>query len=51
MYFGESKSEGGQKSGQPVPKENAGYQAGYSPTGQGEDEFRELQDDDGELPF
>ena len=26
MYFGDSKSEGGQKSGQPVPKE-AGYQA------------------------
>ena len=51
MYFGDSKSDSGQKSGQPAPKENAGYQAGYSPTGQGEDEFRELQDDDGELPF
>ena len=50
MYFGDSRSEGGQKSGQPVPKE-AGYQAAYSSTGQGADEFRELQDDDGELPF
>lgn len=50
MYFGDSKSEGGQKSGQPVPKE-AGYQAAYSSTGREADEFRELQDDDGELPF
>ncbi len=50
MYFGDSKSEGGQKSGQPVPKE-AGYQAVYSSTGRETDEFRELQDDDGELPF
>ena len=50
MYFGESRSEGGQKSGQPVPKE-AGYQAAYSSTGREADEFRELQDDDGELPF
>ena len=50
MYFGDSKSEGGQKSGQPVPKE-AGYQAVYSSTGREADEFRELQDDDGELPF
>ena len=46
----DSKSEGGQKSGQPVPKE-AGYQAAYSSTGREADEFRELQDDDGELPF
>ena len=50
MYFGDSRSEGGQKSGQPVPKE-AGYQAAYSSTGREADEFRELQDDDGELPF
>ena len=50
MYFGDSRSEGGQKSGQPVPKE-AGYQAAYSSTGRETDEFRELQDDDGELPF
>ena len=50
MYFGDSKSEGGQKSGQPVPKE-AGYQAAYLSTGREADEFRELQDDDGELPF
>ena len=49
MYFGDSRSEGGQKSGQPVPKE-AGYQAAYSSTGREADEFRELQDDDGELP-
>ena len=49
MYFGDSRSEGGQKSGQPVPKE-AGYQAAYSSTGRETDEFRELQDDDGELP-
>ena len=50
MYFGDSRSEGGQKSGQPVPKE-AGYQEAYSSTGREADEFRELQDDDGELPF
>ena len=50
MYFGDSRSEGGQKSGQPVPKE-AGYQAAYLSTGREADEFRELQDDDGELPF
>ena len=50
MYFGDSRSEGGQKSGQPVPKE-AGYQAAYSSTGREADEFRELQDDAGELPF
>ena len=50
MYFGDSKSDGGQKSGQLAPRENAGYQA-YSSTGQGADEFQELQDDDGELPF
>ena len=50
MYFDDSKSEGGQKSSQPVPKE-AGYQAAYSSTGRETDEFRELQDDDGELPF
>ena len=50
MYFGDSRSEGGQKSGQPVQKE-AGYQAAYSSTGREADEFRELQDDDGELPF
>ena len=50
MYFGDSRSEGGQKSGQPVPKE-AGYQAAYSSTGREADEFRELQDDDGELLF
>ena len=50
MYFGDSRSEGGQKSGQPVPKE-AGYQAAYSSTGREADEFRELQDDDGKLPF
>ena len=50
MYFGDSRSEGGQKSGQPVPQE-AGYQAAYSSTGREADEFRELQDDDGELPF
>ena len=50
MYFGDSRSEGGQKSGQPVPKE-AGYQAAYSSMGREADEFRELQDDDGELPF
>ena len=50
MYFGDSRSEGGQKSGQPVPKE-AGYQAAYSSTGRETDEFRELQDDDGELLF
>ena len=50
IYFGDSRSEGGQKSGQPVPKE-AGYQAAYSSTGREADEFRELQDDDGELPF
>ena len=49
MYFGDSRSEGGQKSGQPVPKE-AGYQAAYLSTGREADEFRELQDDDGELP-
>ena len=41
MYFGDSRSEGGQKSGQPVPKE-AGYQAAYSSTGREADEFREL---------
>ena len=50
MYFGDSRSEGGQKSGQPVPKE-AGYQAADLSTGREADEFRELQDDDGELPF
>ena len=50
MYFGDSKSDSGQKSGQPVPKE-AGYQEAYSSTGREADEFRELQDDDGELPF
>ena len=50
MYFGDSRSEGGKKSGQPVPKE-AGYQAAYLSTGREADEFRELQDDDGELPF
>ena len=50
MYFGDSRSEGGQKSGQSVPKES-GYQAAYSSTGREADEFRELQDDDGELPF
>ena len=50
IYFGDSRGEGGQKSGQPVPKE-AGYQAAYSSTGREADEFRELQDDDGELPF
>ena len=50
MYFGDSRSEGGQKSGQPVPKE-AGYQAAYLSTGREADEFRELQDDDGELPL
>ncbi len=50
MYFGDSKSDGGQKSGQLAPRENAGYRA-YSSTGQGADEFQELQDDDGELPF
>ena len=50
MYFGDSRSEGGQNSGQPVPKE-AGYQEAYSSTGREADEFRELQDDDGELPF
>ena len=51
MYFGDSKSDGGQKRGQPAPQENAGGQAAYSSAGQGADEFRELQDDDGELPF
>ena len=38
MYFGDSRSEGGQKSGQPVPKE-AGYQAAYLSTGREADEF------------
>lgn len=51
VYFGDSKKDGGQASGDQQSYGGYGNAPSYPPSDYGNQQFAELEDDDGELPF